>query len=82
MIKSYNYHEWNNNKRTDDVQNGDTFAACCGSRYYEKPTRLCNAKGIALYPNKKFREGEHQFNTVKHVDTPDGVITIVTRTVW
>ena len=61
------------------LANGDTFSGCCGSRYYANPSRVSNIKGIALYPGKKFKEGVSRVNTIKHVSTPNGDITIVIR---
>ena len=61
------------------LDNGESFSGCCGSRYYVNPRRVTNNRGIALYPGKKFKEGVCRVNTIKHVSTPNGDITIVTR---
>lgn len=64
------------------ARKGDTFSSCCGTNYRENEKLILNPKGIALYPFKVGKEGKNRVNTVAHVETPDGVITIVTREKW
>jgi hypothetical protein len=82
MIKSYHKSMYDSRTYIAKLCNLEQFSACCGSRYYEKSGKPCNGLGIALYEGKKFKEGEHLVNTIKHVSTPDGDITLIMRTTW
>lgn len=82
MILSYRKSIWNNTVYSAPIYNLEPFSGCCGSRFYENSKRLYNSKGIAMYGGKKFTEGEYKLNTVKHVSTPDGDITLIMRTKW
>ena len=73
------YFRYNHIKNPVELENGVPFSGCCGSRYYANSSRVSNIKGIALYIGKRFTEGKHSRNTIKHVETPDGIITIITR---
>ena len=77
------YTDWGHH---DDVGDGSSFAACCGSRYYDKPglLRIKNPKGIALFPTKAHFSGRNlrSKHNVHHVETKDGVITVVVKETW
>jgi hypothetical protein len=82
MIQIYSKSIWDNTEYVDELHNLDGFSGCCGSRYYTNTKSNYNPKGIALREGKHFTEGQHKTNFVKHVETPDGVITLTLRTVW
>jgi hypothetical protein len=61
---------------------GNSFCGCCGTNFKTNQKRALTNRGVSLYPFKIGEEGTHKVNTVKHVETPDGIITIVTREKW
>jgi hypothetical protein len=72
--------------KQEEIKEGSTFSACCGSKYYPdqeiKRVKLACPLGISLYAGKHGKEGVTDKFTTKHVTTPDGVITIRVRTLW
>jgi len=75
-IKDTSYQWYGDNVQ---LKVGDKFSACCGSAYREGRFRISNTKGISLYPFKIGKVGVKGNNTIAHVETPGGVITIVTQ---
>ena len=82
MIKRFSKPTWSREGYSDKLYNLEEFSGCCGSRYYTNTGRNSNSKGIALREGKHFTEGQDKNNFVKHVETPDGIITLTLRTKW
>lgn len=83
MIQNYHRNVWDTNRiLVTGVYNLDQFSSCCGSRFYANNNKNYNAKGIALREGIHFTEGEFDKTTVKHLETPDGPITLTIRTKW
>jgi hypothetical protein len=83
MIQSYYKSPWlPKHVIVADLINTQPFSSCCGSMFYTNNKRKYNSKGIALRDGKHFEEGQKGSNFTKHVETPDGVITLTLRTVW
>ena len=83
MIQSFYRSSWYPNEVSiATVRNLDHFSSCCGSRFYANNSRNYNVQGIALREGIHFTEGEFDNTTVKHLETPDGPITLTIRTKW
>lgn len=80
----YNWNTYKVEPRYDDIFPLDTICACCGSQYRTMPTKSGNyaPKGLALYEGYVGTAGEHPKNTIAHIETKNGPLTIVSRRSW
>lgn len=67
----------------DMLSPDETICDCCGSNYLgESPKEMENKWGIAVALGKVGEEFSNQYQTIKHVKTKNGTITISTRNMW
>ena len=69
----------------ESLKSSETFCGCCGTFYKnprKKPEVLENPYGISVYPGKQGVEVDTASNSVKHVDTPAGWVTVMVAKSW
>jgi len=68
-----------------NIPSQSNFCGCCGTKYInpKKPREtLENPKGICVYSGKHGEEIDTPLNSVKHVNTPEGWVTVVVDKKW
>lgn len=69
---------FNDEYHTADL--GNSFSACCGSKYRDK--RFYGGPGIELAIGIVGKEKETPEKTVKHIETKNGIISICITKMW
>jgi len=59
---------------------GYSFASCCGAAVrYSTPMNPSNSKGITVYMSQVGKEYETTHHLLKHVQTKNGVVSVLIR---
>lgn len=85
-VDCYYINPWEPGDGLVPLHNRGSVASCCGSQFIQTnentKKRPANTRGILICPTKIGKAGKSKLNTVYHVDTPEGVVTVVIRRKW
>ena len=85
-VDCFSLNPWDDSAGLVPLFNLVSVAHCCGSQLIQTDEdtkkRPANTLGILICPTKIGRAGKSKLNTVYHVDTPEGVVTVVIRRKW